>query len=95
MTTNSYSDPEKFNTSQDNNSWQSSSTIYVVNYEPVADAANEAAEYLKTLVQTDYTPEAVNSYYDAVTALYDFDLTLILTKMTVNPQLMLRILLFV
>lgn len=72
-TTNSCSDPEKFNTSQDNNSWQSSSTIYVVNYEPVADAANEAAEYLKTLVQTDYTPEAVNSYYDAVTALYDFD----------------------
>lgn len=72
-TTNSYSDPEKFNTSQDNNTWQSSSTIYVVNYEPVADAANEAAEYLKTLVQTDYTPEAVNSYYDAVTALYDFD----------------------
>lgn len=38
-TTNSYSDPEKFNTSQDNNTWQSSSTIYVVNYEPVADAA--------------------------------------------------------
>lgn len=72
-TTNSYSDPEQFNTSQDNNSWQSSSTIYVVNYEPVANAANEAAEYLKTLVQTDYTPEAVNSYYDAVTALYDFD----------------------
>ena len=72
-TTHSYSDPEKFNTSQDNNSWQSSSTIYVVNYEPVADAANEAAEYLKTLVQTDYTPEAVNAYYDAVTALYDFD----------------------
>lgn len=72
-TTNSYSDPEKFNTSQDNNTWQSSSTIYVVNYEPVADAANEAAEYLKTLVQTDYTPEAINSYYDAVTALYDFD----------------------
>lgn len=72
-TTNSYSDPEKFNTSQDNNSWQSSSTIYVVNYEPVADAANEAVEYLKTLVQTDYTPEAVNAYYDAVTALYDFD----------------------
>lgn len=72
-TTNSYSDPEKFNTSQDNNSWQSSSTIYVVNYEPVADAANEAAEYLKSLVQTDYTPEAVNAYYDAVTALYDFD----------------------
>lgn len=72
-TTNSYSDPEKFNTSQDNNSWQSSSTIYVVNYEPVADAANEAAEYLKTLVQTDYTPEAINAYYDAVTALYDFD----------------------
>lgn len=72
-TTNSYSDPEKFNTSQDNNTWQSSSTIYVVNYEPVANAANEAAEYLKTLVQTDYTPEAVNAYYDAVTALYDFD----------------------
>ena len=72
-TTNSYSDPEKFNTSEDNNSWQSSSTIYVVNYEPVADAANEAAEYLKTLVQTDYTPEAVNAYYDAVSALYDFD----------------------
>lgn len=72
-TTNSYSDPEKFNTSQDNNTWQSSSTIYVVNYEPVADAANEAAEYLKTLVQTDYTPEAVNAYYDAVQALYDFD----------------------
>lgn len=72
-TTNSYSDPEKFNTSQDNNTWQSSSTIYVVNYEPIADAANEAAEYLKTLVQTDYTPEAVNAYYDAVTALYDFD----------------------
>lgn len=72
-TTNSYSDPEKFNTSQDNNTWQSSSTIYVVNYEPVADAANEAAEYLKTLVQTDYTPEAVNAYYDAVAALYDFD----------------------
>lgn len=72
-TTNSYSDPEQFNTSKDNNSWQSSSTIYVVNYEPVADAANEAAEYLKTLVQTDYTPEAVNAYYDAVTALYDFD----------------------
>lgn len=72
-TTNSYSDPEKFNTSQDNNSWQSSSTIYVVNYEPVADAANEAAEYLKTLVQTDYTPEAINAYYDAVAALYDFD----------------------
>lgn len=72
-TTNSYSDPEQFNTSKDNNSWQSSSTIYVVNYEPVADAANEAAEYLKTLVQTDYTPEAINAYYDAVTALYDFD----------------------
>lgn len=72
-TTNSYSDPEQFNTSKDNNSWQSSSTIYVVNYEPVADAANEAAEYLKTLVQTDYTPEAVNAYYDAVQALYDFD----------------------
>lgn len=72
-TTNSYSDPEKFNTSRDNNTWQSSSTIYVVNYEPIADAANEAAEYLKTLVQTDYTPEAVNAYYDAVTALYDFD----------------------
>lgn len=72
-TTNSYRDPEKFNTSQDNNTWQSSSTIYVVNYEPIADAANEAAEYLKTLVQTDYTPEAVNAYYDAVTALYDFD----------------------
>lgn len=72
-TTNSYSDPEQFNTSQDNNSWQSSSTIYVVNYEPVANAANEAAEYLKTLVQTDYTPEAVNAYYDAVQALYDFD----------------------
>lgn len=72
-TTNSYSDPEKFNTSQDNNTWQSSSTIYVVNYEPIADAANEAAEYLKTLVQTDYTPEAVNAYYDAVAALYDFD----------------------
>lgn len=72
-TTNSYSDPEQFNTSQDNNSWQSSSTIYVVNYEPVADAANEAAEYLKTLVQTDYTPDAINAYYDAVAALYDFD----------------------
>lgn len=72
-TTNSYSDPEKFNTSQDNNTWQSSSTIYVVNYEPVANAANEAAEYLKTLVQTDYTPDAVNAYYDAVAALYDFD----------------------
>lgn len=72
-TTNSYSDPEQFNTSQDNNTWQSSSTIYVVNYEPVADAANEAAEYLKTLVQTDYTPDAINAYYDAVQALYDFD----------------------
>lgn len=72
-TTNSYSDPEQFNTSKDNNSWQSSSTIYVVNYEPIADAANEAAEYLKTLVQTDYTPDAVNAYYDAVAALYDFD----------------------
>lgn len=72
-TTNSYSDPEGFNTAKDNNSWQSSSTVYVVNYEPVADAANEAAEYLKTLVQTDYTPEAVNAYYDAVAALYDFD----------------------
>lgn len=72
-TTNSYSDPEKFNTSQDNNSWQSSSTVYVVNYVPVVDAANEAAEYLKTLVQTDYTPEAINAYYDAVQALYDFD----------------------
>ena len=72
-TTNSYSDPEQFNTSKDNNSWQSSSTIYVVNYEPVADAANEAAEYLKTLVQTDYTPDAINAYYDAVAALYDFD----------------------
>lgn len=72
-TTNSYSDPEKFNTSQDNNSWQSSATVYVVNYEPVVDAANEAAEYLKTLVQTDYTPDAINAYYDAVQALYDFD----------------------
>lgn len=72
-TTNSYSDPEQFNTSKDNNTWQSSSTIYVVNYEPVADAANEAAEYLKTLVQTDYTPDAINAYYDAVQALYDFD----------------------
>lgn len=72
-TTNSYSDPEQFNTSKDNNTWQSSSTIYVVNYEPVADAANEAAEYLKTLVQTDYTPDAINAYYDAVAALYDFD----------------------
>lgn len=72
-TTNSYSDPEQFNTSKDNNSWQSSSTVYVVNYEPVADAANEAAEYLKTLVQTDYTPDAINAYYDAVAALYDFD----------------------
>lgn len=72
-TTNSYSDPEKFNTSQDNNSWQSSATVYVVNYVPVVDAANEAAEYLKTLVQTDYTPDAINAYYDAVQALYDFD----------------------
>lgn len=72
-TTNSYSDPEEFNTAKDNNSWQSSATVYVVNYEPVADAANEAAEYLKTLVQTDYTPDAINAYYDAVAALYDFD----------------------
>lgn len=72
-TTNSYSDPEEFNTAKDNNSWQSSATVYVVNYKPIVGAANEAAEYLKTLVQTDYTPEAVNAYYDAVTALYDFD----------------------
>mgnify|MGYP000842496986 FL=1 len=72
-TTNSYSAADGFRTSKDNHSWQSSATVYVVNYEPVADAANEAAEYLKTLVQTDYTPDAINAYYDAVQALYDFD----------------------
>lgn len=72
-TTNSYSAADGFRTTKDNHSWQSSATVYVVNYEPVADAANEAAEYLKTLVQTDYTPDAINAYYDAVQALYDFD----------------------
>lgn len=72
-TTNSYSAADGFRTTKDNHSWQSSATVYVVNYEPVADAANEAAEYLKTLVQTDYTPEAINAYYDVVQALYDFD----------------------
>lgn len=72
-TTNSYSAADGFRTTKDNHSWQSSATVYVVNYEPVVDAANEAAEYLKTLVQTDYTPDAINAYYDAVQALYDFD----------------------
>ncbi len=71
-TTNSLNS-KTFNPSQDNNSWQSSSTIYVVNYKPIADAANEACEDLKNLVQTDYTPEAINAYYDAIQALYDFD----------------------
>lgn len=72
-TTNSYSAADGFRTTKDNHSWQSSATVYVVNYEPVVDAANEAAVYLKTLVQTDYTPDAINAYYDAVQALYDFD----------------------
>ena len=71
-TTNSLNS-KTFNPAQDNNSWQSSSTIYVVNYKPIADAANEACEDLKNLVQTDYTPEAINAYYDAIGALYDFD----------------------
>ena len=71
-TTNSLNS-KTFNPSQDNNSWQSSSTIYVVNYKPIVDAANEAADDLKNLIQTDYTPESINAYYDAVQALYDFD----------------------
>ena len=71
-TTNSLNS-KTFNPSHDNNSWQSSSTIYVVNYKPIVDAANEAADDLKNLIQTDYTPESINAYYDAVQALYDFD----------------------
>ncbi|MDY4109671.1 MAG: fibronectin type III domain-containing protein [Eubacterium sp.] len=71
-TTNSLNS-KTFNPSQDNNSWQSSSTIYVVNYKPIVDAANEAADNLKNLIQTDYTPESINAYYDAIQALYDFD----------------------
>ena len=71
-TTNSLNS-KTFNPSQDNNSWQSSSTIYVVNYKPIVDAANEAADDLKNLIQTDYTPESINAYYDAIQALYDFD----------------------
>ena len=72
-TTNSYSSADGFRTTKDNHSWQSSATVYVVNYKPIVDAAQEAADNLKVLVQTNYTPEAINAYYAAVQALYDFD----------------------
>ena len=72
-TTNSYSAADGFRTTKDNHSWQSSATVYVVNYKPIVDAAQEAANDLENIIQTEYTPEAINAYYDAVQALYDFD----------------------
>lgn len=62
-----------FTTAYDNNSKESSSTIYVVNYKPIVKAANEAANDLESFDQTLYTPDAVNEYYKAIQALYDCD----------------------
>ena len=62
-----------FTTAYDNNSGQSSSTIYVVNYKPIVTAANEAAKDLESFDQTLYTPDAVNEYYKAIQDLYDCD----------------------
>ena len=62
-----------FTTAYDNNSKESSSTIYVVNYKPIVKAANEAAKDLESFDQTLYTPDAVNEYYKAIQALYDCD----------------------
>ena len=62
-----------FTTAYDNNSKESSSTIYVVNYKPIVDAANEAAKDLESFDQTLYTPDAVNEYYKAIQDLYDCD----------------------
>lgn len=62
-----------FTTAYDNNSKESSSTIYVVNYKPIVTAANEAAKDLESFDQTLYTPDAVNEYYKAIQALYDCD----------------------
>lgn len=63
----------KFTTAYDNNSKESSSTIYVVNYKPIVKAANEAANDLESFDQTLYTPDAVNEYYEAIQHLYDCD----------------------
>ena len=62
-----------FTTAYDNNSKESSSTIYVVNYKPIVDAANEAVKDLESFDQTLYTPDAVNEYYKAIQDLYDCD----------------------
>ncbi len=62
-----------FTTAYDNNSKESSSTIYVVNYKPIIEAANEAANDLEYFNQTLYTPDAVNEYYEAIQNLYDCD----------------------
>ena len=62
-----------FTTAYDNNSGQSSSTIYVVNYKPIVTAAKEAAKDLESFDQTLYTPDAVNEYYKAIQDLYDCD----------------------
>lgn len=62
-----------FTTAYDNNSKESSSTIYVVNYKPIVTAANEAAKDLESFDQTLYTPDAVNEYYKAIQDLYDCD----------------------
>ena len=60
-----------FTTAYDNNSKESSSTIYVVNYKPIVTAAKEAAKDLESFDQTLYTPDAVNEYYKAIQDLYD------------------------
>lgn len=62
-----------FTTAYDNNSKESSSTIYVVNYKPIVTAAKEAAKDLESFDQTLYTPDAVNEYYKAIQDLYDCD----------------------
>lgn len=62
-----------FTTAYDNNSKESSSTIYVVNYKPIVTAANEATKDLESFDQTLYTPDAVNEYYKAIQDLYDCD----------------------
>ena len=62
-----------FTTAYDNNSGQSSSTIYVVNHKPIVTAAKEAAKDLESFDQTLYTPDAVNEYYKAIQDLYDCD----------------------
>lgn len=59
--------------SGDKNFGQANKTTYVVNYEPLYDAANEAAKALQTFNQNDYTIASVNAYYDAINELYNFD----------------------